>query len=179
MSVLTRPRTSCACPDGLRPPTSGRPHRPTSSTVQLSLRGHLLRCLHHCGVHWAHQLEVVAVRVREGRDQHSTVLGRVVGLLDDGRASSLELRELTLHVGRLEVPDHAAGLAVLSFDFAVWAEADAAFAELPTEVRAVLEGRLAEELRVVLLEPVRVLGADENSAEFHGSPPLSKTYFEA
>src|SRR5207248_10066550 len=150
-----------------------------SSAVELSPRGHLLRCFSHRGVHWAHQLEVVAVGVRKSRDHHSTVLGRVVGLLDDGRAFPFELRELTLHVGRLEVPNHAARLAVLSFDLAVRSEADPAFAELPTEVRVVFEGRLAEELRVVLLEPVGVLGADENSAEFHGSPPCPRDVFRS
>src|SRR5438445_8942038 len=49
-------------------------------------------------------------------------------------------------------------------------EGDHRLAELPTEITPVLKRRLAEDLRVVVLERARVFRSDQQSLEFHALP---------
>src|SRR5881409_1839705 len=68
--------------------------------------------------HRARELEVVVVRIGERRDP-AFVLSRVIRLADHGGSGLAQPLELALDVFRLEVPDDAARLAVLSLDLVV------------------------------------------------------------
>src|SRR5207247_4502130 len=125
--------------------------------------------------HRSHELEVVVVRIGERRDP-ALVLSGVIRLTDDACSSLAQPLELALHVLRFEVPDDAARLAVLSLDLIVRPERDPALLELPAEVAAVFPGRLAEQLRVIRLEALRILGADQYATELHFTPLSHRAY---
>src|SRR5437870_1262703 len=74
--------------------------------------------------HRAHELEIVVVGIGE-RGDPARAVAHLVGLADHRRAGRLEPLELTLHVGRLEPPDHAARLLIRALDLIVGSERDA------------------------------------------------------
>src|SRR5438093_1128065 len=140
--------------------TSARPSLPRSRRLA---RGHL---------HRADELEVVIVRIGECRDPRSRCLFEVVRLADDRRAGCLETLEIALDVGALDVPDDPARLRVLAVDLVVRPNRDATRPEGPADVAALVPAGLAEQLRVVVGEALRVLGPDEDAVEVHeGSFP--------
>src|SRR5439155_20182632 len=106
-----------------------------------------------------------------GRDDPTAA--HLVRLTDHGRTRRLEARELALHIGRLQPPDHATRLLVLALDLIVSAERDARVAELPTEIAAVLPPWLAEELRVIRLELRGIVRSDQHTVELHRPSPFS------
>src|SRR5687768_8325448 len=91
----------------------------------------LVGLAHRGGVERRHQLEVVVVRIGEGRDPHVGVLIEVVGLADDDRAGGLEAIEVALDVVAVDVPDQPSGMGVLAVDLAVRTDVDDAAADLP------------------------------------------------
>src|SRR4029079_5216272 len=75
-------------------------------------------------------------------------------------------------VGRRDVPDQPARSRVPAVDLGVPADRDEARADRPAAVALVGHRRLAEELRVVVDQCLRVVRPDEDVVEIHGTPPV-------
>src|SRR5262245_53070498 len=175
----TRPRsnTTWSTPARIRSLLSESPAWPapitaTSTTSLISTpgrrsapgRGSLAGRLHR-----AHDLEVVAVGIRERGDLALWVLSGVVRRHHHGRAGRLEPFELARDVGRLHVPDDPTGRRVLALDLIVRADGEPAGADLPALEVASLPPGLVEQLGVVVGEPLRILRADQDAVEVHAS----------
>src|SRR2546428_3280276 len=133
----------------------------------------LERALRSCpsrDLHRAHELKVVVVRIGERGDPHVLAFVRLIGLLHHACPSSPELFELALHIPFLDVPDHTPRFSVLPLDLIVRANGHRATAELPSEIAALVPGRLTEKLRVIVPQPRGILRADQQAVQVHFLP---------
>ena len=102
--------------------------------------------LHRCGIERRHELEVVAVGIFECRDPGGREAFHLEGIRlgHDDRAGGLEAVEVTLDVGRRDVPDQAARCGVPAVDLGMRPDSDEAGADRPAAVGVVGHRGLAE-----------------------------------
>src|SRR5207237_10007030 len=114
-------------------------------------------------LHRAHELEVVVVGIGEGRDPIWRLLSDVVWLANDFGACSPELLKVPLYVDALDVEDEPAWRRVLALDLVVGAHRYPSASDLPAVIAPLRHGRLADDLRVVMDEPLGVLPSDHGA----------------
>src|SRR5919197_1884261 len=118
-------------------------------------------------LHRAHELEVVVVGVGEGRDPVGRLLSDVVWLANDFGACSPELLKVPLYVLALDVEDEPARRRVLALYLVVGADRYPSAADLPAVIAPLRHGGVAEDLRVVIDEPLGILRSDHDAVEVH------------
>ena len=119
--------------------------------------------------HRRDDLEVVAVRIGERRDAHRLVgpVTGVVRLRDHRRTGRLAPLEVATDVTALEVPHDATGLLVDALHLVVRRDGEAAVADLPSRVAALVPDRFTEELLVERDQSRRLLRADHDVVQVH------------
>src|SRR5438309_11916744 len=123
-------------------------------------------------LHRAHELEVVVVGIGEGRDPIWRLLSDVVWLANDFGPCRPELLNVPLYVLALDVEDEPARRRVLALDLVVGADRYPSAADLPAVIATLRHGGLAEDLRVVIDEPLGILRSDHDAVEVHRYLPL-------
>src|SRR5207302_2776793 len=96
----------------------------------------------------------------------------VVWLANDFGACSPELLKVPLYVLALDVEDEPAWRRVLALDLVVGADRYPSASDLPAVIAPLRHGGLAEDLCVVIGEPLGILRSDHDAVEVHRYLPL-------
>src|SRR5512134_19510 len=106
-----------------------------------------------------HELEIIIVRVGEGRDHHFRLFRRIVGLRDDRGPDLLDSFEFPLYIPGLEIEHDPFGFRVLSLYFVVRAKRDESLAGKESVVTAFRPvGIFLKNLLVKIRELFGILG---------------------